>query len=140
MLALAQQTADTDTSRSPRRRPSDCSPRRRPHADAHLTDAQAQRRSTVAEAQARAEHLDRDSTGRASQLCPTPSNARTTITAQFEQRKEALEKRVEQLRTFEREYRVAAEELPGVAAAGSGRERSRRAGAVRTGRRPARTA
>ena len=29
-----------------------------------------------------------------------------TITAQFEQRKAALERRVEELRTFEREYRT----------------------------------
>jgi hypothetical protein len=56
--------------------------------------------------EARAEHLDRDSTGRANQVVQDAEQRASTITSQFEQRKAALERRVEELRTFEREYRT----------------------------------
>ena len=43
---------------------------------------------------------------RANQTIQDAEQRAATITAQFEQRKGALERRVEELRTFEREYRT----------------------------------
>ena len=98
----------TSTWRSPRPRPSGCSPRRR----AELREP----RSTAAQAAGPASTSTRPRAGRASSTrrappaprapCQDAEQRAATITAQFEQRKAALERRVEELRTFEREYRT----------------------------------
>ena len=105
MLALAQQTADQHLAAS------------KAEAERLIEDARAQADSTVAEATARttkqisdaelkAKQLDDESTARATQTVQEAEQRAATITGQLEGRKEALERRVEELRTFEREYRT----------------------------------
>ncbi|TAM82332.1 MAG: DivIVA domain-containing protein [Jatrophihabitans sp.] len=93
MLALAQQTADQHLAQT--------------KAEADRLLAEAQQRSTqhVTEAEARAKNLDQQSTARAQQTVHDAEQRAATITEQFEQRKAALERRVEELRVYEREYR-----------------------------------
>ena len=105
MLALAQQTADQHLAQS------------KAEAERLVAEADAAAKSTVedatqrstrqvSEAEARAKALDEESTARANQTVQDAEQRAATITAQFEQRKAALERRVEELRTFEREYRT----------------------------------
>ena len=105
MLALAQQTADQHLAQS------------KAEAERLLAEAQAAAKSTVdaanehstrqvGDAEQRAKQLEDESTARANQTVKDAEQRAATITAQFEQRKAALERRVEELRTFEREYRT----------------------------------
>jgi DivIVA domain-containing protein len=105
MLALAQQTADQHLAQS------------KAEAERLVTEAQnaakatvdaANERSTrqIGDAEQRAKQLDEESTAKATQTVQDAEQRAATITAQFEQRKAALERRVEELRTFEREYRT----------------------------------
>ncbi|WP_375485212.1 DivIVA domain-containing protein [uncultured Jatrophihabitans sp.] len=105
MLALAQQTADQHLAQS------------KAEAEQLMSEAQANAKSTtdsaneqstrqISEAEQRARQLDEESNARANQTVQDAEQRAATITAQFEQRKAALERRVEELRTFEREYRT----------------------------------
>ena len=105
MLALAQQTADQHLAQS------------KAEADQLMSEAQANAKSTtdaaneqstrqIGDAEQRARQLDEESTARANQTVQDAEQRAATITAQFEQRKAALERRVDELRTFEREYRT----------------------------------
>jgi len=105
MLALAQQTADTHLAQS-KAEAERLLNEAQANAHAAVTTAKAQADQHVAEAQARAQKLQEDSGAKASQVVAEAEGRAATILAQFEQRKEALERRVEQLRTFEREYRT----------------------------------
>ncbi|SOD74315.1 DivIVA domain-containing protein [Jatrophihabitans sp. GAS493] len=105
MLALAQQTADTHLAQSKAEAERLVS-EAQANASQTVNSARAQSEQHVAEAQATAKKLNEDSTAKAQQTVSDAEQRAATITAQFEQRKEALERRVEQLRTFEREYRT----------------------------------
>ncbi len=105
MLAMAQQTADQHLAQS------------KAEAERLVSEAQAAAKSAldaanekstrqIGDAEQRAKKLDEDSTARATQTVHDAEQRAATITAQFEQRKAALERRVEELRTFEREYRT----------------------------------
>jgi DivIVA domain-containing protein len=105
MLALAQQTADQHLAQS------------KAEAERLVTEAQSSAEAMIAEtnektsrqladAESRARQLHEESSARASQALQDAEQRAATITAQFEQRKAALERRVEELRTFEREYRT----------------------------------
>lgn len=105
VLALAQQTADQLVAQH------------KSEAESILTDAQNRSQNQLAEAQAqatahvgdaeqRAQQLDAESQARAEKTINDAEQRAATITAQFEQRKAALERRVEELRVYEREYRT----------------------------------
>jgi DivIVA domain-containing protein len=105
MLALAQQTADTHLAQSKAEAERLLS-EAQSNAHTALTQAQQQSEQHVSEAQQRADQLERESNAKATQTVQDAEQRAATILAQFEQRKDALERRVEQLRTFEREYRT----------------------------------
>ncbi|SDJ15036.1 DivIVA domain-containing protein [Frankineae bacterium MT45] len=105
MLALAQQTADTHLAQS-KAEAERLLAEAQANASQAVNSARSQSEQHVAEAQAAANKLNEDSSAKARQTVADAEQRAATITAQFEQRKEALERRVEQLRTFEREYRT----------------------------------
>ena len=105
MLALAQQTADQHLAQS-KAEAERLVTEAQGHASAAVSDATAKSTKQIADAESRAKKLDEDSTAKATQTVQDAEQRAATITAQFEQRKAALERRVEELRTFEREYRT----------------------------------
>ncbi len=105
VLALAQQTADQHLAQS-KAEAERLVTEAQASAEAAVNDAQQQSERHVSEAEARAKKLDEDSTATANHTVQEAEQRAATITAQFEQRKAALERRVEELRTFEREYRT----------------------------------
>lgn len=115
MLALAQQTADQHLAQSKAEADRLVTEamasaettlnEARAIAEAAVTTAQSQAEASVAEAQARASKLDEDSTSRAAHVIQEAEQRANAVTAQLEQRKIDLERRVEELGTFEREYR-----------------------------------
>jgi DivIVA domain-containing protein len=105
VLALAQQTAEQHVLHA------------RAEAERMLTEARESAERTVTEstetstqhlndAEARARQLDEDSNSRATRMIEEAEHRAATITAEFEQHRVALERRIEELRTFEREYRT----------------------------------
>jgi DivIVA domain-containing protein len=104
VLALAQQAADEQTAAAKAH-----SEKTVAEAKAHHERVQAEARAfhekTIAEAQSRAEQLERDSRAKAVGTVQEAEQRANQITTQLEQRKAALEKRLEELRTFEHEYR-----------------------------------
>jgi DivIVA domain-containing protein len=94
MLALAQQTADAHMAQS------------KAEAERMLSEAQAAAQSTLNDAQAQSEKHVGEAHTRATQALQDAEQRANTISAQLEQRRDALERRIEQLRTFEREYRT----------------------------------
>ncbi len=94
MLALAQQTADSHLAQS------------KAEADRLLSEAQANAQVALSDAKTQSDKQLAEARSAASQAVRDAESRANTITSQFEQRKEALERRVEQLRTFEREYRT----------------------------------
>jgi DivIVA domain-containing protein len=105
MLALAQQTADQHLAQS-KAEADRLLNEARTSAQNTLADAQARSAQHISEAEAHAKRLDEESTSRAEQTVRDAEQRAATITAQFEQRKSALERRVEELRVYEREYRT----------------------------------
>ena len=105
-------------SRWPSRPPTSTWPSSKAEAERLVTEAQLDRRrdagrrrtTTPAGSSARLRRAPssskEESTARAAQALQDAEQRAATITAQFEQRKAALERRVEELRTFEREYRT----------------------------------
>lgn len=94
MLALAQQTADQHLAQS-KSEAERLLAEAQANAHAALSNAQAQSDKHLSEAKLRAEQLERESAAKATQAV-----------RDAEQRKSVLERRVEELRTFEREYRT----------------------------------
>ncbi len=103
ILALAQQTADQHLAQS------------KAEAERLLTEANAAAESTISQAKAhsdkqlgdaesRAKQLDEQSTSRATRTVQDAEKRAANLTSQFEQRKLELERRVEELRNFEREH------------------------------------
>ena len=135
MLALAQQTADTHLAQSKaeaERLLGDA----QATAHATLTDAQQQSQKHVGEAQARADQLERESNERASQLLSDAEQRSAHDHRAVRAAQGSAGKAGRAASNLRARIPRPAEELPGVAAARSGRQRSRRAGAVRTGRCP----
>ncbi|MCL2781290.1 MAG: DivIVA domain-containing protein [Actinomycetia bacterium] len=94
VLSLAQQTAETHVAQA------------KAEADRLMSDAQSSSQSTVTQAQAQAQRHLSDAQTRAAQVVSEAEQRAGTITVQLEQSRDALERRLEQLRTFEREYRT----------------------------------
>jgi DivIVA domain-containing protein len=105
ILAMAQQTADQHLSQS-KAEAERLLTEAQQNAESALSSAKAESERQLSEAEARAKQLDDESNGRAARTVQDAEQRAATITAQFEQRKAALERRVEELRTFEREYRT----------------------------------
>ncbi len=105
ILAMAQQTADQHLAQSKAEAERLLSEAQQ-NAESTQSNAKAQSERHISEAEARAKQLDEDSNSRATRTIQDAEQRAATITAQFEQRKAALERRVEELRTFEREYRT----------------------------------
>ncbi|SEG83834.1 DivIVA domain-containing protein [Nonomuraea solani] len=93
VLALAQQTADQAISDA-RREADDTVTRARREADEILTKARRQAEQVIGDARARAETLERDAQERHRQAMGS-----------LVQTRDELERKVEELRSFEREYR-----------------------------------
>ncbi len=100
MVTEARQTAETTVAEA------------RQRADAMLADAQTRSETQLRQAQEKADALQADAERKHSEIMGTINQQRTV-----------LEGRLEQLRTFEREYRTRSEDLPGVAARGTGTAR-----------------
>ena len=105
VLALAQQTADQHLAQS-KAEAERMLAEATSHSENTVNSAQQQAQAHLTDAQSRAKQLDDESTARANRTIQDAEQRAATITAQFEQRKAALERRVEELRTFEREYRT----------------------------------
>jgi DivIVA domain-containing protein len=105
VLALAQQTADQHLAQS-KAEAERMLAEATSHSENTVNTAQQQAQAHLTDAQSRAKQLDDESTARANRTIQDAEQRAATITAQFEQRKAALERRVEELRTFEREYRT----------------------------------
>jgi DivIVA domain-containing protein len=105
MLTLAQQTADQHISQS-KAEASRVVSEARQAADAELSDAKARAASELSDAQSRAEQLERESTAKATQTVQDAEQHAGRITGQLVHQKASLERRVEQLRSFEHEYRT----------------------------------
>jgi DivIVA domain-containing protein len=105
MLALAQQTADQHLAQS-KAEAERLVTEAQTNAEAMITATNEKTSRQLADAESRARQLHEESTARATQALQDAEQRAATITAQFEQRKAALERRVEELRTFEREYRT----------------------------------
>jgi DivIVA domain-containing protein len=105
VLALAQQTADQHLAQS-KAEAERMLAEATSHSESTINSAQQQAQAHLTDAQNRAKQLDEESTARANHTIQDAEQRAATITAQFEQRKAALERRVEELRTFEREYRT----------------------------------
>src|SRR3954463_13219591 len=104
MLALAQQTADQHLAQA-KAEAERLVNEARANADATVTDANDKAGRQLADAEARAKQLNDESAASAARTVHEAEQRAATITAQFEQRKVGLERQVEELRTFEREYR-----------------------------------
>jgi DivIVA domain-containing protein len=105
ILAMAQQTADQHLSQS-KAEAERLLTEAQQNAESALSSAKAESERQLSEAESRAKQLEDESNGRAARTVQDAEQRAATITAQFEQRKAALERRVEELRTFEREYRT----------------------------------
>jgi DivIVA domain-containing protein len=105
VLALAQQTADQHLAQS-KAEAERMLAEATSHSENTVNSAQQQAQAHLTDAQNRAKQLDDESTARANRTIQDAEQRAATITAQFEHRKAALERRVEELRTFEREYRT----------------------------------
>jgi len=105
VLALAQQTADqhlAEAAAEAQRTVSEA----RAAADQLTAETAAATEAQIAEAQERADQLDRDSKAAANNTVQEAEQRRVGIVTQLEQQRDALERRLEELRTFEREYRT----------------------------------
>ncbi len=105
ILTLAQQTAEQHVSKS-KAEAEQLLSEATATAEATLGEAKSQSSKQVSDAETRARQLDEESTSRATRTVQDAEQRAATINAQFEQRKATLEGSVEELRTFEREYRT----------------------------------
>jgi len=104
VLALAQQAADEQTAAAKAHHDKTLA-EAQAHQERVRAEAQAFHEKTISEAQSRAEQLERESKARAANTVQEAEQRANQITTQLEQRKAALEKRLDELRTFEHEYR-----------------------------------
>lgn len=75
-------------------------------SDQLLNDGRTKSEAMVAEAKTRAESLERDARAKSQTLTADAERKQTEIMGSLEQRKSALEKQIDDLRNFEREYRT----------------------------------
>ncbi len=75
-------------------------------SEQQLADARTKSEAMLADAKTRSESLDRDSQARAQALTQDAERKQAEIMGSMEQRKTTLDKQIEDLRTFEREYRA----------------------------------
>ena len=118
--------------RTPATSPSSCSRDARAKSDGLVNDARSRAETMLNDARTRAETLERQSRDKAAQLVGDAERKQTEIIGSITRDKSELEKKIDELRTFEREYRTTAQDLPGVPAARPGGAGDRGAG-----RRPA---
>jgi DivIVA domain-containing protein len=105
VLAMAQETAEkyvSDAKTEADRMIGDA----RATADRMIGEARSKADAMVGEARAQAASLDREARGKATSLVQDAERKHNEIIGGLEQRKGTLEKRIEELRTFEREYRT----------------------------------
>jgi DivIVA domain-containing protein len=105
VLAMAQETAEKyvgDAKTEADRMVGDA----RAASDRMIGDARSKADAMMAEARTRADALDREARSKAAALTQDAERKHNEIIGGLEQRKTTLEKRIEELRTFEREYRT----------------------------------
>jgi len=105
VLAMAQETAEkyvADAKTEAERMVGEA----RATVDRMIGEARSKAESVTAEARSRADGLERDARGKAAALTQEAERKHNEIIGGLEQRKTTLEKRIEELRTFEREYRT----------------------------------
>ena len=105
VLAMAQETAEkyvSDAKTEADRMMGDA----RSTADRMIGEARSKADSMVGEARSQAVSLEREARGKATSLVQDAERKHNEIIGGLEQRKGTLEKRIEELRTFEREYRT----------------------------------
>jgi DivIVA domain-containing protein len=105
VLAMAQETAEkyvSDAKTEADRMIGDA----RATADRMIGEARAKADSMMGDARTQATSLEREARGKATSLVQDAERKHNEIIGGLEQRKGTLEKRIEELRTFEREYRT----------------------------------
>lgn len=105
VLALAQQTADqhlAEAAAEAQRTVGDA----RTAAEQLTAETKAATEAQISAAQEKADQLDRESKAAANNTIQEAEQRRVGIVTQLEQQRDALETRLEELRTFEREYRT----------------------------------
>ena len=105
VLAMAQETAEkyvSDAKSESDRMIGDA----RSAADRMVGEARSKADSMVGEARTQAASVERDARGKATTLVQDAERRHNEIIGGLEERKGTLEKRIEELRTFEREYRT----------------------------------
>jgi DivIVA domain-containing protein len=105
VLAMAQETAEkyvADAKTEADRMVGDA----RAAAERMVGEARSKADAMMAEARNRADGLDREARSKAAALTQDAERKHNEIIGGLEQRKITLEKRIEELRTFEREYRT----------------------------------
>jgi DivIVA domain-containing protein len=105
VLAMAQETAEkyvSDAKSEADRMIGDA----RSTADRMIGEARSKADSMVGEARTQATTVERDARGKATTLVQDAERRHNEIIGGLEERKGTLEKRIEELRTFEREYRT----------------------------------
>jgi DivIVA domain-containing protein len=105
VLAMAQETAEkyvADAKTEAERMLGDA----RTTVDRMIGEARSKADSMTAEARSRADGLEREARSKATALTQEAERKHNEIIGGLEQRKTTLEKRIEELRTFEREYRT----------------------------------
>lgn len=105
VLAMAQETAEkyvSDAKSEADRMMSDA----RSTADRMIGEARSKADSMVGDARTQAASVEREARGKATTMVQDAERKHNEIIGGLEQRKGTLEKSIEQLRTFEREYRT----------------------------------
>jgi DivIVA domain-containing protein len=105
VLAMAQETAEkyvSDAKSEADRMMSDA----RSTADRMIGEARSKADSMVGDARTQAASVEREARGKATSMVQDAERKHNEIIGGLEQRKGTLEKSIEQLRTFEREYRT----------------------------------
>lgn len=105
MLALAQETAEkyvTDAKVEADRVMNEA----RAKSDHLLSEAHAKAESMMAESRGRADNLEREARAKVAAMTQEAERKHAEVMGGLEQRKIGLDKRIETLRTFEREYRT----------------------------------
>jgi DivIVA domain-containing protein len=105
VLAMAQETAEkyvADAKTEADRMVGEA----RATADRMIGEARSKADAMMADARNRADAMERDARGKAAALTQDAERKHNEIIGGLEQRKTTLEKRIEELRTFEREYRT----------------------------------
>jgi DivIVA domain-containing protein len=105
MLALAQETAEkyvADAKTEADRLVAEA----RTKSDQMVSESRVKADALLADARTRSESMERDARSKAQALVTDAEGKHRDLVAGLEQKKGVLEKRIEELRTFEREYRI----------------------------------